>query len=381
MMEVMKYLEMATDIRQEKKILHKMSDIIAIVFLATLANADEWMAIEIFAKEHERFLRKFLELPNGIPSHDTISRVMAIVSPEFLQKFKTLWNEMLNSGEGEKVKKILSIDGKSQRGNANTNQSANHIVGAVDEDGFSLAERCVDEKSNEITAIPKLLDDFGIAGHVVTLDAMGCQKEITKKIRKKADYVIALKGNQGNLHEDVKLYFNDPDLLAGCAYHKTTEKASSSIEIREYWQADDISWLSQKSEWAGLKSIAMTRNTVTKNDTQSSETRYFISSLSPDINLAAKAIRKHCPGRRLCLLLGYATKMVESHHHHLDVTFREDANKILEKQASFNMSTIRRMALNVLKIFEAGEKSMSLKMKRFAIGTNPERHLENILNL
>ena len=110
MMEVLKYLDMAIDIRQEKKVLHKMSDIIAIVFLATLANAEEWVAIEIFAKEHECFLRKFLELPNGIPSHDTISRVMGFVSPEFLQKFKTLWNEMLNSSEGEKIKKILSIE-------------------------------------------------------------------------------------------------------------------------------------------------------------------------------------------------------------------------------------------------------------------------------
>jgi len=311
MIETLKYLEMAIDIRQEKKVLHKMSDIIAIVFFATLANADEWVAIEIFAREHEEFLRKYLELPNGIPSHDTIQRVMAIVHPELLQKFKALWSEMLSSDEGEKVKKILAIDGKSQRGNANINQTANHIVGMVDEDGFSLTEKLVDEKSNEITAIPKLLDDFNIAGHIVTIDAMGCQKEITRKIRKKkADYVIALKGNQPILYEDVRLYFADPDFLINSAYHKTTEKARSSIEVREYWQTGDIVWLSQKNEWAGLKSIAMTKNTITniKSGKQTSEIRYFISSLPLDINLTAKAIRKHCPGRRLRLLLGYATK-------------------------------------------------------------------------
>jgi len=182
MMEVLNFLEMVIDCRQEKKVLHKMSDVIAIVFLATLANADEWVAIEIFAKEHEQFLRRYLELPSGIPSHDTIGRVMAIVSPDFLQKFKSLWSEMLNSDEGDKLKKIFALDGKTQRGNANVNQDANHIVGVVDEDGFSIAEVCVDEKSNEITAIPKLLDDLNIAGHIITTDAMGCQKEIARKI-------------------------------------------------------------------------------------------------------------------------------------------------------------------------------------------------------
>ena len=370
MLEILKFLETAMDSRQKGKVLHKMSDIIAIVFLATLANADEWVAIEIFAKEHEGFLRRYLELPNGIPSHDTIQRVMAIVHPELLQRFKELWNEMLSSDEGEKVKKILAIDGKTQRGNGNVNQSANHIVGMVDEYGFSLAQKLVDEKSNEITAIPKLLDSFNIAGHIVTIDAMGCQKEITRKIRKKkADYVIALKANQATLHEDVKLYFADPDFLINCAYHKTTEKARSSIEVREYWQTDDVDWLFQKSDWAGLKSIAMTKNTVTniKSGKQASETRYFISSLPLDVKLTAKAIRKHW--------------MVESHHHHLDVTFREDANHTLEKQAAFNMGIIRRLALNVLKLFESGKKSISLKMKRFAIGTNPEKHLGNILSL
>jgi len=368
MVETLKFLETAIDCRQEKKVLHKMSDVIAIVFMATLANADEWVAIEIFAIEHESFLRRYLELPHGIPSHDTLSRVMAIVSSDFLQRFKKQWNEMLNSDEGEKIKKIFAIDGKTQRGNANINQGANHIVGVVDEDGFSLTQRCVDEKSNEITAIPKLLDDLNITSHIITIDAMGYQKEIAKKIRKKkADYVLALKGNQGTLHEDVKMYFDTPDLLCNCNYTITTEKARSGIERREYWQTDDIEWLSQKKDWAGLKTIAMTRNTIVKNGKQTSETRYFISSLPVDVKEIARAIRKHW--------------MVESHHHHLDVTFREDANKTLEKQAAFNMGIIRRLALNVLKVFDIGKKPISLKMKRFSIGTNPEKHLESILNL
>jgi len=345
-----------------------MSDIIALVFFGMLANANEWVEIEIFGKEHEEFLRRYLELPNGIPSHDTIQRVFAIVSSEFLQKFQMLWNEMLNSDEGEKVKKILAIDGKTQCGNGNKNQKANHIVSAVDENGFCLGEKRVSEKSNEITAIPDLLGILNVKGHIITIDAIGTQIDIVKKIRKKrADYVLALKGNQGNLHEDVKLYFNDPDMLSNCTYTKTVEKARSGIEKREYWQTEDIAWLIQRKDWAGLKSIAMTRNTIIKDGKETVESRYFISSLPLNVSEIARAIRGHW--------------MVESLHWHLDVTFREDDNHTIEKQAAFNLNIMRKLALSVLKIFEARGKTMSLRKKRFMIGTNPEKHLEIILNL
>jgi len=368
MKKVLQYLSTIIDKRQEKKVLHKMSDIIALVFFAMLANADEWVEIEIFGKEHEDFLRRHLELPNGIPSHDTIQRVFAIVSPEFLEEFQVLWNEMLNSDEGEKIKKILALDGKTQRGNGNKNQKANHIVNAVDEDGFCLGQKQVSEKSNEITAIPGLLDSLNVKGHIITTDAMGTQTEIASKIRKKrADYVLALKGNQGNLHEDVKLYFEDLAMLSTCAYTKTVEKARGGIEKREYWQTEDIQWLAQKKDWTGLKSIAMTRNTIIKDDKQTVEPRYFISSLPLDVKEVARAIRGHW--------------MVESYHWHLDVTFREDDNHTIDKQAAYNLNILRKLALNVLRIFEIGKKPMSLRKKRFAIGTNPEKHLETILNL
>jgi predicted transposase YbfD/YdcC len=345
-----------------------MGDIIAIVFFAMLAGADEWTAYEIFGKEHEEYLRQYLELPHGIPSHDTIQRVFAMVSPEYLQGFQVLWNEMLNSDDGEKVKKILAIDGKTQRGNGCADQKANHIVSAVDENGFCLGEKCVSEKSNEITAIPDLLDALNIRNNIVTTDAMGCQTEIVKKIRKKhADYVLALKGNQGSLHDDVKQYFDDMDLLSECAYTQTIEKARGGIEKREYWQTDDIAWLAQRKNWAGFKSIAMTRNTIVKNGVTTSETRYFISSLPTDVNEIARAIRSHW--------------MVESYHWHLDVTFHEDANHTIEKQAAFNKNIIRKLALNVLKVFQAGKNAMSIRMKRFSITTNPEKHLDSILSI
>lgn len=204
-----------------KKGLHRMMDIIMLVFFAMLANADDWVEMEVFGKEHEEFLRKYLELPNGIPSHDTIQRVFAMVPSEFLENFQKQWNEMLNG----------------------------------DEKGFCLRQKRVEEKTNEIKAIPELLECLNIKGTIITTDAMGTQTEIAKKIRqKRGDYVLALKANQGNLLEDVRLYFSEEEFRKKCAYKKTVEKARGKTEKRDYWQTDDISWLSQKKEWAGLKS-------------------------------------------------------------------------------------------------------------------------------
>lgn len=369
MKALLEYVSTVTDIRQEKKVLHKMKDIIMLVFFAMLANADDWVEMEVFGKEHEDFLRNYLELPNGIPSHDTIQRVFAMVHPEFLENFQKKWNEMLNSNEGDKIKRLLAIDGKTQRGNGNKTQKANHIVSAVDERGFCLGQKRVEEKTNEIKAIPELLDCLNIKGTIITTDAMGTQTAIVKKIRRKrADYVLALKMNQSNLLEDVREYFSNGELLEKCSYKKTAEKARGKIEKREYWQTDDISWLSQKSDWAGLRSIILTRNTVIGLEGKSAiEERYFISSLPEDIEEAARAVRGHW--------------MVESYHWHLDVTFREDGNHTLEKQASYNLNIMRKLSLNILKMIEVGSKKFSLKKKRYAIGTNPEKHLKEIMNL
>lgn len=369
MKTLLDYVSTVTDIRQEKKIRHKMMDIIILVFFAMLANADDWVEMEVFGKEHEDFLRNYLELPNGIPSHDTIQRVFAMVPSEFLENFQRRWNEMLSSNEGEKIKKLLAIDGKTQRGNGSKNQKANHIVSAVDDSGFCLGQKRVDEKTNEIKAIPDLLDDLNIKGTIITTDAMGTQTAIVKKIRQKqADYVLALKGNQGNLLEDVRLYFSDREFLGKSVYKKTVEKARGKIEKREYWQTDDITWLSQKKEWKGLKTIILSRNTISGREGEKKiEERYFISSLPLGIEEIARAVRGHW--------------MVESYHWHLDVTFREDGNHTLEKQASYNLNIVRKLALNVLKLIEVGSKALSLKKKRYAIGTNPEKHLKLIMEL
>jgi len=196
---------------------------------------------------------------------------------------------------------------------------------------------------------------------------MGCQTEIAKKIRKKkADYVLALKGNQGTLFEDVKLYFADSEFLSKCAYHRTIEKARGGFEEREYWQTDDIEWLPQKKEWAGLKSIAVTRNTITKNGSTTMETRYFISSLPVDVKEVARAIRSHW--------------MVESYHWHLDVTFREDENRTIDKQAAYNLNVLKKLAINTLKLLDVGKK-VSMKLKRYMISLNPVKYFAKIMDI
>lgn len=368
MEEILKFISIIPDKRQEWKVVHQLKDIIVIVLFAKLANADDWQEIHQFAVIHESLLREYLVLENGIPSHDTIERNFAVIEPAYLQTLQAKFNEMLSSGEGQKLQKILAIDGKTQCGNGNKNQKANHIVSAVDENGICLGQTLVQEKSNEITAIPKLLDDLNIKGQIVTIDAMGTQTKIAAKIRnKKADYVLGLKGNQETLHEDVALYFSDSEFLKKSDYFDTIEKARGGVEKREYWQTDDISWLPQKDKWAGLKSICMTKNTVCKDGKTSEEVRYFISSLPVNAKELGRCIRGHWK--------------VESFHWHLDVTFREDANQTLEKRAAYNLNIINKIALAVLKIADLGMKPMSLKKKRYSISLDPLRFLKMVLSV
>lgn len=373
MNELYEWLDEIQDDRQQAKVRHKLKDIILIVLFSTLGNADGWEEIEDFAHDYEEYLRKYLQLPNGIPSHDTIQRVMAMINPEQLQQLQVRWQELLNRDEGEKLKKIICIDGKTMRSNSRKGSKPNHIVSAwCKEDGYCLGQKSVEEKSNEITAIPEVLDKINIQGQIVTIDAMGTQTAIAEKIRsKRADYVLALKGNQGILNEDVRLYFEDADIVCQIQdagnYKKTIEKAHGQIEIREYFQTDNIHWLSQKSKWKGLKSFIMERTTIKREENEIKECRYFISSLPLDIITVCRAVRGHWA--------------IESMHWHLDVTFREDANTTLNKMSAQNLNIIRKWCLCILKQLEIRGKKMSLQRKRFNVSMNPMKHLEEILKL
>ena len=368
MNDILEWLVTAEDPRQQAKVKHLMRDIIAIVFFAELASASEWIEIYLFAVRHEEVLRKYLTLPHGIPSHDTIQRVFGVVSAACLQEFRAQWNEIMAGSVGDKIRKILALDGKTQRGNGTAEEKANHIVSAVDDSGFCLGEVLVDTKSNEITAIPELLKSLNIKGHIVTIDAMGCQKDIAELIKKgRADYLLGLKGNQGTLHEDVAWYFDDPTRRADCAYHKVVEKARSAVETREYWQTTDVNWLSQHKAWMGLKSIVMTKNTIVKDNKTTTDIRYFISSLPLNVEEASHAIRSHW--------------MVESYHWHLDVTFREDANHTLDKAAAYNLNIMKKMAINTLRLVDVGIAKISMKNKRFMLNMNFEHYLDILMAL
>ena len=371
--ELLEWLDCIVDLRQQSKVRHALKDIIVIVLFATLANADDWVEIGIFAQAHEQYLRKYIELRNGVPSHDTIQRVMAMISPNVMQQLQEKWKVLLNGTEGEKLRKIVAIDGKTMRGNTQNGSKPSHIVSAwCDEDGFCLGQVAVEEKSNEITAIPVLLDRVAVKGQIVTIDAMGTQTAIAAKIRsKKADYVLALKGNQSSLRDNVAEYFADSDFCAQIKqdknYKRTVEKAHGQIEVREYYQTGDVQWIDQRKNWKGLQSIGMEQTTITKKDEiKTVEIRYFISSLAPDIDLFSKAVRQHWS--------------VETMHWHLDVTFREDANRTVDKVSAQNLNIIRKICLSALKVVEVLKPRLSLKKKRFAIAQNVEQFLEKVLN-
>lgn len=373
MEEILKSIEFIEDIRQQTKVRHKLLDIVVIVLFAKLANADDWEEMEYFAECHKDFLKRYISLENGVPSHDTIQRVMGSINPQHMQKLYEKWNGLLSTDEGEKLKKIICIDGKTMRGNGTRGQKPNHIVSAwSDEDGFCLGQKTVEEKSNEITAIPQLLDAVNVKGNVITIDAMGTQTAIAEKIKaKKAEYVLAVKENQKNLYEEISEYFEDEGFLKeiqkGIGYKKTQEKSHSQMETREYYQCDKINWMNEKSRWKGIKSIGMVKKTIKTAEKTAVEKRYYISSLPLEVELFARAVRQHWS--------------VEVMHWHLDVTFREDANTTLDKTAAQNLNIINKWCLSILKLLQIGDKKISMKKKRFYISMKAEEYLEKIITL
>jgi predicted transposase YbfD/YdcC len=370
--ELLSFLDTIDDARQALKVAHLLKDIVIIVLFAMLGNANSFEDIAGWAKHHKKFLRRYISLKNGIPSHDTITRVMAMIKPEKLRELQEKWNELLSCDGGKHLKGLLSIDGKTIRGNGNRNQNALHIVSAWSkESGVCFGQRSSESKGKEIPMIKSLLDTVSVRGHIVTIDAIGTQKELSGQIRAgKGDYVLAVKGNQGALHQEMQEYFGDAALKARIEadghYTKTVEKARGNIEIREYWQTGDVKWYEDRKAWAGLKSFGMSRNTVKKPDgtEEKAEKRYFISSLAVNVGEFARAVRGHWS--------------VESMHWHLDVTFREDANRTLNRNASENLNIVRKWALSLLKMVDMGKK-YSIKTKRFLLSFSIEQYIEQIV--
>lgn len=331
---------------------HNLLDILVIALCASLCGIDDWASVSLFGKLKEDWFRSFLELPGGIPSHDTFGRVFSRLDPKAFEGCFRSWIEALAS---EAAQGVVAIDGKTVRGSfdAASGKSPLHMVSAFAVgSGLCLGQEATDAKSNEITAIPALLKTLGLRGCIVTIDAIGCQKDIARQIIKesKADYVLALKGNQTSLHQDVKDYFEAPTAPWKDASHSVfqeTDKGHGRVEVRKVIATDNIGWLSQRRDWCGLASIAMVESTRITGQKETVERRYYISSLPPDAARIGHSIRQHWS--------------IEMLHWCLDVTYNEDASRIRKDYGPQNMTVLRRLAVNLLRKLELGPSKVSLR--------------------
>lgn len=337
---------------------HKLEDIIIIALCTIICGGEDYADMEAFGKERENFLRKFLELPNGIPDSDTFRRLFEALDPAALSECLVDW---LSVELPERC--VIAIDGKTIRGSANKTHKAYHVVSAfVAESQITLGEIAADEKSNEITAVPDLLDLLYIDNAIITADSMSCQKKIVEKIiGAGADYCIALKGNQPTLCKDVEDYFHEYAKEASAC--KTTEKGHGRIELREYYFSDDIGWLEQRNEWNGLQGIGMVKSKVIEGEEESEFTRYFITSLT-DVDEFAYAVRKHW-------------SIENQLHWCLDVIFREDAARARKEMSPLNMNVLRKTALSLLNQAKYGR--LSKKKMMFKASLNPDVLLSVLL--
>ena len=334
---------------------HLLIDIVIIAICAVLCGAEGWEEIEAFGRSKEGWLRQFLDLPNGIPSHDTFRRVFSLLDAEAFQERFSRWVEgVFGTANGE----VVAFDGKALRGSHQGGKGMPHLVSAWAVDShLILGQRKVDDKSNEITALPKLLKELYLKGCIVTIDAMGCQKDIAAQIvDQQADYVLALKGNQARLLEDVQGWFEWAQARdwrdVPHSFHQTITKGHGRIEFRRCWALSDpraFEMLGHHDGWKGLQSIVMLERERRSGDTVQSETAYFISSLPADAAFILRATRHHWG-------------IENSLHWTLDITFREDEARLRAGNSAENFATLRRIAFNLLKRHPGKD---SIKRKRF----------------
>lgn len=352
------------DPRAEHLIDHKLVDIIIMAICGVICGAETWTDIELFGQERQSWLEQFLDMSHGVPSHDTFGRVFARIDTRQFQLCFVSWVQAVFQ---ETSGQVVAVDGKTVRRShdRSNGQEAIHMVSAwATASHLVLAQQKTEEKSNEIKAIPELLHLLDISGCIITIDAMGTQTEIAAQIiDQRADYLLAVKGNQENLHEDIELFFRlaheNNFQKVESTYARTVNKDHGRIEVRECWVIsgeESLQFLGNHSQWTGLKSIAMVTGQRHLADKTTTETRYYISSLANNAQQILYAARSHWG-------------VENSLHWVLDVVMREDDSRIRKDNAPANMTMLRHIALNLLK----QEKTLKrgIQGKRLKAAMNP----------
>jgi len=345
------------DPRLDRTKLHRLSDILTITLCGVICGADSWTEIELFGQSKIEWLRTFLELPNGIPSHDTFGRVFSRLDPEQLEHCFQNWMQALAQATGGQ---LVAIDGKTLRGSFDKagGKAAIHMVSAwCEANRLVLGQLATDAKSNEIEAIPRLLRMLDLTDAVVTIDAMGCQKAIARQIREQdGHYVLQLKKNQETLHDLVVETFDEltrrPIPGVSYGFHEDLDAGHGRVEIRRIWTTEWTDWYAKRSDWSGLRSFVCVESVRTVGEQTSTDRRYYISDLDAQ---DAPAMLGHIRGH-----WGVENRL----HWSLDVSFREDQLRNRIGQSAENFSRMRRLALNLLrrdKTCKAGVKGKRLK--------------------
>ena len=343
------------DPRVERTKLYPLEEILFVLLCGSICGAESWRDFVMFGQEKLDFLREYFPFSAGIPCKNTFARVSAALEPEQFRACFIAWAASLQTVPGE----VIAIDGKTLCNSANacTGAAPIHMVSAFGTDSrLVLAQQKVAEKSNEITAIPALLDLLDVTGHIITIDAMGCQRSIAKKIRDRgADYVLALKGNQGTLSDDVHMFLESevakPVSMGISDTYSESDAGHGRVESRRCVVSSQIDWLEQKTAWRGLTSLAMIEETREFKGRISVERRFFISSLPANARQIAQAVRAHWA-------------IENTLHWTLDVVFNEDRSTVRKDHAPQNMAIVRHVVLNILNTAKKQFKGIGVKTLR-----------------
>lgn len=348
-------LEEVPDPRVRATVDHELPDILTIALCTILCGGDSFYDMEEFGQVRLDWLKTFLRLRHGAPTHDTYNRVFQAMDPDQFSDCLSRWTQSVRAVLGGEV---VALDGKAMRRALNKGEDPRVIVSAwATESGLLLGQRHVKDQSNEITAVPDLLRALELAGCIVTADALHCQKNTAKEIKEAdAEYVLALKGNQGTAFGEVKTFLDEA--IARNEAHlvtwATTDKEHGRLEVRRYWQSEKLDWFADRGEWEGLKSVGVVEARRTVGGKESVERRYYLSSLSNDVERFAKAVRGHW-------------SVENSLHWVLDVVFGEDDSRARSGYAAENLAATRRLAINLLRRDKTCKRSLKGKLMRAAI--------------